>query len=81
MGPGAAMGPGARWGADYTSGWSMMSPQEREEHQSRMRGMTNYEQCKSYMEQHHQQMTQRAQEKGQAAPMQPRQDACEGLKR
>lgn len=95
-GPGAGSGPGAsaprggpggmgpmggRWGTDFTSGWSMMTPAERQEHQAKMKSMTTYDECKSYMDQHHQQMVARAEEKGRSAPAQPRRDACAGLKR
>jgi hypothetical protein len=76
-----AGGMGGRWGEDYTPGWSMMSQQEREEHQSRMRSMMSYDECKAYMQQHQQQQSQRAQQQGRAAPAQPRSDACEGLRR
>ena len=59
----------------------MMSQQEREAHQARMRSMMSYDECKSYMEQQQRQMSQRAQEKGLTMPAQPRRDACEGLRR
>lgn len=83
--PGMGMGPGggrgaARWGSDYTPGWSMMSPQERTEHQERMRAMKTYEECKTYQTQHHEQMAARAKERGGKALAQPRRDACAGLK-
>lgn len=86
-GPGG-MGPmggpsrmGGRWGADFTSGWSMMTATERQEHQAKMKSMTTYDECKGYMDQHHQQMVARAKEKGGSAPAQSRRDACAGLKR
>lgn len=88
-GPGPGMGPGmgpggrrmgGRWGADYTPGWSLMTPQERQEHQARMRAMTSHDDCRTYMEQHHRQMSERAKEKGRAMPAQPRRDACATLK-
>jgi hypothetical protein len=82
-GPGS--GPGGRmmgrWGADVTPGWSMMTRQERQEHQSRMRDMASYDDCKAYMDQHHEAMAARAKERGRAMPAQPRRDACAGLKR
>jgi len=86
-GPGASAprgGPGhmgGRAGMRYTPGWSMMTPQERSEHQAKMRSMTNADECKAYMEQHHQQMVARAKDKGLKMPEQPRRDACAGLKR
>jgi hypothetical protein len=83
-GPGGPGGPGrmgGRWGGDYTPGWSNMTAAERQEHQARMRSMTSHEECKGYMEKHHEQMAARAKEKGRAMPAQPRRDACAGLKR
>ena len=84
--PGMGMGPGggrgaARWGSDFTPGWALMTQQERNEHRDRMRSMNTYEECKAYVEQHHEQMAARAKERGGKAPAQPRRDACSGLKR
>lgn len=85
-GPGG-MGPmgghgrmGGRWGSDFTPGWSMMTPAERQEHQAKMKSMATYDECKAYMDQHHQQMADRAKEKGRTVPGQARRDACAGLK-
>ena len=89
-GPGAGMGPGmgagmgagvARWGSDDTPGWSMMTEQERKEHQDRMRAMKTYEECKTYADQHREQMGTRAKERGGQAMAQARRDPCGGLKR
>lgn len=79
-GPGG-MGMGKCCGREDTSGWSMMSRQERQEHRTKMRSMTDYAECKAYMDQHHQQMVERAKDKGRSVPAQPRRDACVGLKR
>ena len=94
-GPGAGAGPGAsaprgghggpgrmggRWGSDNTPGWSMMTSAERQEHQARMKSMTNPDECKAYMEKHHEQMAARAKEKGRSIPAEPRHDACAGMK-
>lgn len=86
MGMGMGMGPGggrgaARWGSDTTPGWAMMSEQERNEHRERMRSMKTYEECKTYQDQHHEQMAARAKERGGKALAQPRRDACSGLKK
>lgn len=79
MGPGGRRGP--HWGADYTPGWSMMSPKERDEHRARMQGARTYEECRTLQQQHHELMAARAKERGLAAPLaQPRRDACAGLK-
>lgn len=80
MGMHRGMGPGARSGADYTPGWSMMSPKERQEHRDKLKSMKTYEECKATMDQHHEQMAARAKEKGRAMPAAPRHDACAGLK-
>lgn len=90
MGPGMGMGPGGqagprgagRWGADYTPGWALMSPKERDEHRSRMMAAKTYDECKTLQEQHRELMAARAKERGVNAPLaQPRRDACSGLKR
>ncbi len=84
--PGMGMGMGhgrgaAHWGSDYTPGWALMTEQERNEHRERMRSMKTYEECKTYQEQHHEQMAARAKERGGKALPQPRRDACRGLKK
>lgn len=88
-GPGMRMGPGGqagphgrgRWGSDFTPGWTMMSPKERDEHRARMQGAKSYEECKTLQQQHHELMAARAKERGVTAPLaQPRRDACAGLK-
>ena len=80
MGPrgGHRAGP---WGADTTPGWALMNDEERKQHQERMRAMKTYDECRSYMDQHHAQMTARAAERGGHMPAQPRRDACAGLKK
>ena len=81
MGPGGGRGPMGRWGSDNTPGWTMMTPQERTEHQTRMRSMTNYDECKTYQAQHHEQMAARAKERGAKPLAAPRRDPCASLKR
>ena len=72
---------GGRSGTDFTPGWSMMTDSDRQEHQAKIESMTNYEDCKAYMDQHHQQMAARAKQKDLAVPAQPRRDGCADLKR
>ena len=84
--PGMGTGPGAgrgaaRSGSDFTPGWSLMAPEERKDHQAHMRGLKTYEECKSYRDQHHEQMAARVKERGGKALFQPRRDACSGLKK
>ncbi len=85
--PGMGAGPGqragrqgaARWGSDYTPGWSLMTQTERNEHRDRLRSMTSYPECQAYVAQHHEQMAARANERNQSVPK-PRRDACAALK-
>lgn len=84
--PGMGMGPGggrgaARWGSDFTPGWALMSAQERQDHQSQMRAMKTYDECKAFRDQHHEQMVARAKERGGKAMPQPRRDACASLQK
>ena len=78
-GPGAAPGRGGpmggpmgdpRFGAEVTPGWTMMTAEERREHQERMRGFKDQQACQAYMEQHHKKMQERAKEQGRALPSQ-----------
>ncbi len=78
MGPGrGAMGP--RFGAGITPGWSLMTPEERNAHRATMQGMKSADECRAYVQKHHEEMAQRAKERGQALPG-PRRDVCAGLK-
>lgn len=80
MGPGGGRGA-AHWGADYTPGWALMSPKERSKHRDQMGAMKSYEECKTYQNQHHEQMAARAKERGGKTLAQPRRDACVSLKK
>jgi len=82
MGPGmgGGRGPGARAGADYTPGWAMMTTAERTEHMNRMGSMKTVDECKAYVQKHHEEMASRAKEKGAKVVAQPRRDPCAGLK-
>lgn len=73
---GGGMGMGGRWGRDYTPGWAMMSREEQQQHREKMRAFQNYEECLTYMEQHHGQMQERAKERGVNMPGKPRRDPC-----
>jgi hypothetical protein len=77
-GPGRS-GPHGRWGADYTPGWTLMTPEERQAHQQRMAGMQTHADCKAYVDQHHADMVARAKERGMAMIAQPRRDPCASL--
>jgi len=82
MGMGSGAGRGAaRWGSDFTPGWGLMTPDERKDHQAHMRAMKTYDECKTYRDQHHEQMAARAKERGGKALAQARRDACSSLKK
>ena len=73
-----AAGP---WRADErnTRGWDLMTPQERIDHQARVRGFTDYQSCQAYRTQHHALMAERARQRGLNLPESGR-DFCERLK-
>ncbi len=64
-GPVLARGP---WRAseENTRGWRLMTPEERIEHQARIRGFKNYEACRTYQLEHHRLMMERARQRGMA---------------
>lgn len=68
-----------RFGPANTPGWSMMTPQERVEHRSKMMGFTNYEECASYLAEHHAMMLERARKQGVSLPAEPRLGFCQRL--
>ena len=70
LGVGGAQAKGP-WAANQgnTWSWSLMTPEERIEHQNKMRGFKTYDECKTYQEEHHKLMEARAKEKGVALPM------------
>lgn len=68
-------------GRHDTSGWSMMSRQERRDHHDKMMAMTDHGACTTHMQDHHAKMVERAKARGVTMPAQPRRDACAALKR
>lgn len=70
-----------RWSGNQrnTYGWQLMTPQERAEHQTKLRGFTEYDACKEYVDEHHKQMEERAKEKGVAPPVM-RRNPCDTMK-
>jgi hypothetical protein len=66
----AFAGKGSPWAANQgnTWGWQLMTPQERIEHQTKMRSFKTYDECKAYQEEHHKLMETRAKEKGVTLP-------------
>lgn len=45
-------------------GWQFMTPEERIEHQRRMRSFETYDECKAYQAEHHAHMAERARQAG-----------------
>jgi len=76
----AFAGPG-RWSANKgnTPGWQLMTPEERTEHQAKMRSFTEYNACKEYVDEHHKKMAERAKEKGVTVPVM-RRNPCDMMK-
>lgn len=77
--PGPRGGRRGQAGPDFTPGWTLMTPQEREQHRTAMAQTKSYEECVAVMTQQRQQLAERAQAKGVAVPT-PRRDACAALK-
>jgi TolA-binding protein len=77
-GPGAGQG-GMRFSQTNTPGWTLMSAEERTAHQTKMRAVTSYDECKQLQEAQHQAMQARATEKGVTLNT-PRQNSCERMK-
>jgi hypothetical protein len=51
-----------------TRGWQLMTPKERLEHQSRIRGFGTLEACRAYQREHHALMAARARDRGLPMP-------------
>lgn len=82
---GIALIPGA-WAAgpwhaagQNTSGWQFMTPDERIEHQRRMRSFETYEECSAYQAEHHARMAERALREGVALERKA-ESGCEQLR-
>lgn len=63
-----------------TWGWQLMSADERTEHQNKMRSFKTYDECKTYQEEHHKQMEERAKEKGVTLPAMGSGYGCDNMK-
>lgn len=68
-----------RFQQDNTPGWTLMTPAERTEFQTKMRAAKTYDECKAIQAEHHAVMEARAKEKGVTLPA-PRNNACEQMK-
>lgn len=86
MGPGmGGMGAMGAWGragpmmgGDYTPGWAMMTPAERDALHQRMQSATTRAECRQVMDEHRKQMEERAKQRGMTMRG-PRHDACMAL--
>jgi hypothetical protein len=85
MGMGSGMGPGSgkamrfNFNKDNTTGWTLMSAEERTAHRDKMRGAKTYDECKATQDEHHKAMETRAKEKGVTLPA-PRNNGCDRMK-
>jgi hypothetical protein len=68
-----------KWDADTVPGWQLMTPEERSEHQKKMRSVKTFDECEAYHQQHRGLMEQRAKEKGVTLAT-PRRDPCDMMK-
>jgi hypothetical protein len=71
---------GGPWRAaeQNSHGWQLMTPDERIEHQRRMRSFGTYDECKAYQAAHHARMAERARRAG--TTLTPReQSGCDQL--
>lgn len=73
--------PTGRAGRYFTPGWSLMSAEERKEHEEHMSNIKSEEECKSYLAQHHEKMAERAKEKDGKILGKPWRDACGAFKK
>jgi len=64
---------------DNTRGWQLMTPEERIDHQARIRGFRTLEECRAYQLAHHRLMEQRAKDRDLPMPA-GRRDICDHLK-
>lgn len=71
-----------RWSGNQgnTYGWQLMTPEERAEHQTKLRGLTEYSACKDYVDSHRNRMDERAKEKGLTLPATRRNNPCDRMK-
>lgn len=76
---GAEAGPGRyRFQQDNTPGWTLMTPEERGEFQSRMWAAKTYDECKAIQAEHRASLEARAKDKGVTLNV-PRRNACDQM--
>ncbi|WP_205629902.1 hypothetical protein [Dechloromonas denitrificans] len=64
---------------DNTRGWQFMTPEERVEHQARIRSFQRLDECEAYQQAHHRLMLERAAGQGRQLSAGGR-DICEHLR-
>jgi hypothetical protein len=79
MDPGAGKAMRFNFNKDNTTGWALMSAEERAAHRDKMRGAKTYDECKAAQDEHHKAMEARAKEKGLTLPA-PRNNGCDRMK-
>jgi len=70
------MGPAGTNGVVNPPGWDLMTPAERQQYQSDLRGTKSSEECRILMQRQQDAMSQRARERGQPPPGNPGRDLC-----
>jgi hypothetical protein len=70
------------WNANKSNtwSWSLMTPAERTEHQTKMRSFKTYAECTAYQDEHHKLMEARAKEKGVTLPAMGSRYGCDNMK-
>ena len=64
---------------DQAYGWNLMTPEEREEHQAKMRALKTKEERERYRIEHHKKMQERMKDQGITLPDQPRTGKKDGM--
>lgn len=78
-GPGGGRGPGMGMGRGGGYGAQLMTPEERTAHMNAMHSFKTIDECNAYLAEHQKLITERAKEKGLAAPP-LRGNRCERMK-
>jgi hypothetical protein len=73
-------GMGMKFGSSNTSGWSMMSKEERKEHHDKMMSAKTMGECTALHDDHRKIMEQRAKDKNTTLP-QPKHNPCEMMQK
>ncbi len=79
-GHGMHHGMGMKFGSSNTSGWSMMSKEERKAHHDKMMSAKSMSECVALHDDHRKMMEQRAKDKNITLP-QPKRNPCEVMEK